>query len=114
MRARLVLILTVWAIASAAFAARPTPLEDDHLKEATLVYAILAGGKRVVSHDVHVYTPQSNPFVGLWRQTAEWDRFSGLPPGNAGAGVAAVAADQGADFLGRRNLQRHLGGAKLP
>jgi hypothetical protein len=149
MRARLVLVLLVWAVAGAAFAARPTLQEDDHLKEATLgeaislqpgatftehlfrwqccvytlpvnvaarylvdpadrgvsidpmtgvlnvdantpawtvvrVYAILAGGKRIVSHDVHVYTPQSNPLVGTWRQTAELDCFSSLPPGTPG------------------------------
>jgi hypothetical protein len=52
---------------------------DAHTAPGTVVrvYAILSGGKRIVSHDVHVYTPQSNPFVGRWHQTADLICFAG-------------------------------------
>jgi hypothetical protein len=43
------------------------------------VYAILLGGKRVVSHEIHVYDERSHPLVGQWRQTADLLCFAGSP-----------------------------------
>ena len=35
------------------------------------LYAVLEGGRRIISQDIYIFTPESNPFVGVWRQTAE-------------------------------------------
>jgi hypothetical protein len=41
------------------------------------VEAVVEGGDRTVTADVHVYTPESNPFVGYWQETAQLTCDSG-------------------------------------
>lgn len=41
------------------------------------VSADVEKGRRVVSIDVHVFTPEDNPFVGIWREEAQFACDSG-------------------------------------
>jgi hypothetical protein len=41
------------------------------------VSADVESGRRIVSATVHVYTPEANPLVGLWREAAQFECGSG-------------------------------------
>jgi len=49
------------------------------------VKADVYGGKRIITAKVYVYTPEANPFVGLWKEDARLDCNSGqwTQPANA-------------------------------